>query len=114
MAKAIQVVESAGHEHGVEFPVQGTVAISDGVTMWALRYSSQRQTRTLFHSADITTLQEMYPSLERLRAFGTHAHVVVSEPLNDLPGAFIEVPESTVAILDESGYHHQPFLPDKP
>jgi glutamine amidotransferase len=114
MAKAIQVVESAGHEHGVEFPVQGTVAISDGVTMWAFRYSSQRQTRTLFHSADVTTLQEMYPSLERLRAFGTHAHVVVSEPLNDLPGAFIEVPESTVAILDESGYHHQPFLPDKP
>jgi hypothetical protein len=34
---------------------------------------------------------------------------VVSEPLNDLPGAFIEVPESTVAVLDDSGYHHHPF-----
>ena len=35
--------------------------------------------------------------------FGDHAQVVVSEPLNDLPGAFLEVPESTVAILDPDG-----------
>ena len=26
------------------------------------------------------------------------------------PGAFMEVPESTVTILDESGYEHQPFM----
>ena len=109
MAKAIQLVESAGHEHGVNFPMQGTVAVSDGITVWAFRYSSQRQTRTLFHSADIATLQALYPDIERLRAFGQHAHVVVSEPLNDLPGAFIEVPESTVAVRSESGYHHHPF-----
>lgn len=98
----------------MKFPVQGTVAVSDGVTVWAFRYSSQRQTRTLFHSADIATLQAMYPDAERLGVFGTHAHVVVSEPLNDLPGAFIEVPESTVAVLNESGYDHHPFLADEP
>ena len=55
----------------------------------------------------------MYPDAGRLRVFGTHAHVVVSEPLNDLPGAFIEVPESTVAVLGESGYDHYPFLADE-
>ena len=110
LAKAIQKVESAGRDHGVTFPMQGTVAVSDGTTVWAFRYSSQHQTRTLFHSADIATLQQMYPGAERLRTFGNRAHVVVSEPLNDLPGAFIEVPESTVAVLDKSGYHHHPFL----
>ena len=114
LAKTIRAVESAGHQHGVKFPMQGTVAVSDGTTVWAFRYSSQRQTRTLFHSADIAALQEMYPDVDRLRLFGRRAHVVVSEPLNDLPGAFIEVPESTVAVLDESGYHHQPFLADEP
>jgi glutamine amidotransferase len=114
MAEAIRAVESAGREHGVNFPMQGTVAVSDGSTVWAFRYSSQHQTRTLFHSADIATLQAMYPDAERLRAFGKRAHVVVSEPLNDLPGAFIEVPESTVAVLDESGYHHHPFLDGQP
>jgi predicted glutamine amidotransferase len=113
MEKAIQMVESVGHQHGVQFPMQGTVAVSDGTTLWAFRYSSQRRTRTLFHSVDIATLQEMYPNAERLRIFGKQAHVVVSEPLSDLPGVFVEVPESTVAVLDESGYHHHPFLADK-
>ncbi len=78
MAKAIRLVESAGHQHGVDFPMQGTVAVSDGMTVWAFRYSSQHQTRTLFHSAEIATLQAMYPDAERLRALGQQAHVVVS------------------------------------
>ena len=51
MAKAIQLVESAGHEHGLDFPMQGTVAVSDGMTVWAFRYSSQQQTRTLCSAA---------------------------------------------------------------
>jgi glutamine amidotransferase len=110
MTRAVQMVEAVGHEHGVRFPVQGTMAVADGSTIWAFRYSSQGRSRTLFHSVDIDTLRQMYPDAERLRAFGRQAHVVVSEPLNDLPGAFLEVPESTVAILDASGYHHQPFL----
>jgi glutamine amidotransferase len=110
MTKAIETVEAVGHDHGVAFPMQGTVAVSDGTTLWAFRYSSQHRTRTLFHSVDVDTLREMYPDAERLDLFGSNAHVVVSEPLNDLPGAFVEVPESTVVTLDRSGYHHQPFL----
>ena len=110
MSKTVEMVESVGHEHGVTFPVQGTMAVSDGRTIWAFRYSTQQRSRSLFHSADIGTLQQMYPEEERLRSFGLHAQVVVSEPLNDLPGVFVEVPESTVAVLDRSGYHHQPFL----
>ena len=107
---AIRMVESAGHKAGVKFPMQGTIAVSDGETVWAFRYSSQGQSRTLFHSADIPTLRGMYPDVERLSTFGDHAQVVVSEPLNDLPGVFLEVPESTVAILDPSGYRHEAFL----
>jgi glutamine amidotransferase len=45
--------------------------------------------------------------------FGDHAKVVVSEPLNDTPGAFIEVPEWTVAILDDDGYRHESFLKER-
>ena len=110
MADAIRKVEDAGHKAGVRFPMQGTVAVSDGETLWAFRYSSQGQSRTLFHSADIPTLRGMYPDVDRLESFGDHAQVVVSEPLNDLPGACLEVPESTVAILDPAGYRHEPFL----
>jgi glutamine amidotransferase len=112
MRQAVREVESVGHELGVRFPMQGTIAISDGATIWAFRYSSQGRSRSLFHSVEIDTLREMYPDVERLNMFGRRARVVVSEPLNDLPGAFLEVPESTVAILHESGYQYEPFLPE--
>jgi len=110
LGAAIRMVESVGREHGIRFPMQGTIAVSDGATVWAFRYSSEGRTRSLFHSVDVDTVREMYPDAERLKLFGSHAHVIVSEPLNDVPGVFAEVPESTVAIVDRSGYHHQPFL----
>lgn len=108
---AIRRVEEAGHAAGVQFPMQGTVAVTDGATVWAIRYSTQGRSRTLFHSADVPTLRKMYPDAARLDSFGDRAQVVVSEPLNDLPGVFLEVPESTVAVLDPEGYHHREFLP---
>ncbi|WP_353815005.1 class II glutamine amidotransferase [Agromyces sp. SYSU T00266] len=105
----VDLVERVGRDHGIMFPMQGTVAVADGATIWAVRYSTQGRSRSLFHSADLPTIREMYPDAERLAQFGEHAHLVVSEPLNDLPGVFIEVPESTIAILDREGYHHEPF-----
>lgn len=110
MASAIRTVESVGHEHGIDYPMQGTVAVTNGATIWGFRYSSQRRSRTLFHSTDIDTLREMYPDAERLKLFGSNARVIVSEPLNNLPGAFNEIPESTALIVDSSGYHQEPFL----
>ena len=56
------------------------------------------------------TLRRMFPGFERLSTFGDQTRVVVSEPLVDLPGAFLEVPESTVVIVDRDGYHSEPFL----
>jgi predicted glutamine amidotransferase len=110
LGAAIRMVEKVGHEHGIAFPMQGTVAISDGATLWVFRYSSQGRSRTLFHSVDVPTLHEMYPDVERLKVFGNKAQLVVSEPLNDLPGVFTEVSESTAVILDDTGSHPQPFL----
>jgi glutamine amidotransferase len=112
---ALRMVEDVAREHGVAFPVQATIAVSDGATLWAFRYSSQGMTRTLFHSVDIPTLHELYPDAARLRVFGPRARVVVSEPLNNLPGTFIEVQESTVTILDAAGgYEYQPIMAATP
>ena len=110
MKETVRKVESVGREHGIPFPMQGTMAVSDGDTVWGFRYSTQGRSRSLFHSADIPTLRQLYPDAERLELFGDTARVVVSEPLNDLPGTFIEVPESSLAIMDADGYRHEPFL----
>jgi predicted glutamine amidotransferase len=110
IARAIRTVESVGHAHGVQYPWNGTIAVSDGSTLWTFRYSSQGKTRTLFHSADIPTLRQLYPDAERLAQFGDQAKVVVSEPLTDLEGVFVVVPESTMVVLDGEGYRHEQFL----
>jgi len=110
LGRAIQMVESVGESKGIHFPMQGTVAVSDGTTLWAFRYSTSLKSRSLYHSVAIPELREMYPDAARLDVFGEKAKVVVSEPLTDMPGAFVELPESTVAVLDDSGYHHEPFL----
>lgn len=110
LGRAIRRVEEIGARHGIADPVQGTFAVSDGRTLWAFRYSTAHRSRTLFHSVDMTSLREMYPGNDRLRRFGARARVVVSEPLTDLPGAFVEVPESTVTILDADDFRTEPFL----
>ena len=110
LADTLRHVERVGGAAGIAAPVQATIAVSDGATLWAFRYSSIGRSRTLFHSADMPTLRRMFPDFERLTQFGDRTRVVVSEPLNDLPGAFLEVPESTVVVVDETGYHQHAFL----
>jgi len=110
LATTVSLIEELGRAHDVTYPVQMTVAVTNGSTIWAFRYSTEGRSRSLFHSADVTALRQMYPDLERLALLAPDAHVVVSEPLTDLPGAFVEVPESSSVMIDAAGYHHQPFL----
>lgn len=50
VARMVGLVERVGHEHGVEFPIQMTVAVTDGQQTWAFRYSSQGTSRSLYYS----------------------------------------------------------------
>ena len=61
VARAVGVIEETGRRHGIEFPLQMTVATTDGETTWAFRYSSEGRSRSLFHSTDIATLKAPVP-----------------------------------------------------
>ena len=61
VARAVGFVEATGRRHGVEFPIQMTVVTTDGETTWAFRYSSEGRSRSLFHSADVSTLRAPVP-----------------------------------------------------
>ena len=41
VARAVGLVEKIGRQHGVEYPIQMTVATTDGESIWAFRYSSE-------------------------------------------------------------------------
>lgn len=99
VARMVGFVEETGAEHGVEHPVQMTIATTDGCTVWAFRYSSEGASRSLYFSTRMDALKELYPEIDELAGLSDETRVVVSEPLGDLPGAWNEVPESHVGIV---------------
>jgi glutamine amidotransferase len=111
VARAVGLIEDVGRRHGQDFPVQMTVATTDGETVWAFRYSSEGRSRSLFHSADISTLRAQYPDNPVLHRLSDDARIVVSEPLGDLRGAWREVPESTCIVLRDGREELRPFGP---
>jgi predicted glutamine amidotransferase len=99
VARMAGFVEQRGHAHGVEFPLQMTVAVSDGENVWAFRYSSQADSRSLFFSSKVDALRALHPDVRFLREISEDTRLVVSEPLGDLPGAWNEVPENSYGII---------------
>jgi predicted glutamine amidotransferase len=45
--RAVGLVEATGRPHGVQHPIQMTVATTDGERLWAFRYSSEGRSRSL-------------------------------------------------------------------
>jgi predicted glutamine amidotransferase len=114
VARAIGLVEAVGRQHGVEYPFQGTIATSDGKHLWAFRYSTEGKSRTLFFSRDVRTLRELYPDREILEQVSDDARLVLSEPIGDLPGAWLEMPEASWGMVGEGDAELLPFRPIAP
>ena len=88
-----------------------TVATSDGAQVWAFRYSSEGQSRSLFYSTDLSTLRHQHPDNPVLHGLSDESRLVVSEPLGDLAGAWNEVPESSWGVIREGQDELRPFTP---
>jgi predicted glutamine amidotransferase len=114
IAQAVGLVETYGHERGVEYPFQGTIATSDGERLWAFRYSSEGKSRSLFFSRDIRALRALYPQRELLQRLSEDARIVVSEPIGDLPGAWTEVPERSYGVVGRGDDRLASFVPQPP
>jgi predicted glutamine amidotransferase len=112
--RAVGFVEKVGREHGVEHPVQMTVATTDGGSVWAFRYSSEQASRSLFFSTAVESVRELHPELEILNRLGDEARIIVSEPLGDLEGAWNEVPESSAGVIQPGQDEVRPFRPVVP
>ncbi|MFB7862657.1 MULTISPECIES: class II glutamine amidotransferase [unclassified Streptomyces] len=112
VARMAGVVERLGHENGVEFPLQMTLAITDGERVWAFRYSSARASRSLFYSSRVEALRRLHPDLGFLRNVSGETRLIVSEPLGDLPEAWNEVPESSYGVVQPGVDELHRFAPE--
>ena len=97
--KMIGFIEEVGHKANVAHPLQMTLAILDGRTLYAFRYSSEHNSRTLFHSADVATLRNRFPNV---RQFSDDTRAIVSEPLGSIENAgevWVEIPEFSAVVI---------------
>jgi predicted glutamine amidotransferase len=110
--RAVGLVEDIGHRHGIQHPIQLTVATTDGSSIWAFRYSSEGRSRSLFYSTAVSALRRLHPEVPVLQTLSDETRLVVSEPLGDLEGAWNEVPESSWGIVRANGDDElHPFRP---
>jgi glutamine amidotransferase len=91
-----------------------TVATTDGTRVWAFRYSSEGQSRSLFYSTAVSTLRHQYPDNPVLHGLSDETRIIVSEPLGDLAGAWNEVPESSYGVIQHGQDELHPFTPRAP
>jgi predicted glutamine amidotransferase len=115
MEQTVGLIEEHARALGIEDAVQGTFGITDGATLWAVRYATSGPPRTLYTSADPGTVRRLYPDNPRLSQVTEDDRLVVSEPFSDLPGLWNPVPESTSLTVRRGGIlEHTPFRPRVP
>lgn len=113
VARMAAYIERLGAEAGVEHPLQMTLGIADGERLYAVRYSSERKSRTLYHSRSREAVAALVPPelRERVERFSADAVAVVSEPISDLPGMWVEVPEATFLTVEHGEVTLRDFVP---
>ncbi len=108
IARMAGLVEAVAAEHGVDDALQMTLGISDGEALYAVRYSTSGESRTLFHSASREATSEIAHSAVH---FSRGARAVVSEPLNDFKEEWIPVPESSFVRISGRDISCESFAP---
>ena len=73
LGRAIGYVEATAERGGVETP-SSEHGLSDGERLWAVRYSSEGKSRTLFSSTDAASVRRLHPENERLQRLRDEDH----------------------------------------
>ena len=111
LERTLGLVEATAERHGIENVLQASIGVSDGERLWAVRYSTEGKSRTLFASVDASSIHRLHPDNPRLQRVRDEDRLVVSEPFSDLPGIWTEIPESTVLIVQPGADEQRPFTP---
>lgn len=109
LARMAGFVEKVGRQHGVPESLWMTIGVSDGQSIWAVRYASDGEAPTLYHSRDVADLARLNPDVpEKL---GAHARAVVSEPIGKFSEAWVTVPQGASVHVCGAELEVKPFAP---
>ena len=107
-ARTVAQVEAVMRANGVEEPLRLTAACSDGRRIIAIRYSSDRQSPSLFYGGGCGVEVEC----GEVRFGAGHGSVLVlSEPLDEDISHWCEVGEGSFLVAEDGKVRVQPFAP---
>jgi glutamine amidotransferase len=112
LERTVSHIEETARRQDVEGAVQATFGVSDGTTLWAVRYATEGPPRSLFASADPESIRHLHPENPRFQRLSPDDRVIVSEPFSDLPGVWQEIPPDTAVTVQRGGVlEERPFNP---
>jgi hypothetical protein len=106
-------IEHMARDHGVDQSLWMTVGFTDGNTLYAVRYASDGDAPTLFHTSDTEHLYRLNKCLRGALADG-ETRLVVSEPIGNTAEAWVEIPQSTAVTFHAGEAVSRPFQPHAP
>ena len=86
-----------------------TLGLTDGKTLWAVRYASDGDAPTLYHSPDVEELAKLNPAVAGRFTHGSRA--IVSEPMGEFGNRWPAIPQSSSITLREGELTIGPFAP---
>jgi predicted glutamine amidotransferase len=112
LERTVGVIERTAERHGIAGAVQATFGVSDGESLWAVRYATEGPARSLYASADVDSIRRLHPANPRFQRMSPDDRLIVSEPFSDLPGVWEEIPEATAVTVRRGGVlEERPFTP---
>jgi glutamine amidotransferase len=104
------LVERSARAKGIAESLWMTLGLTDGRTLWAVRYASDGDAPTLHHSRDVADIAALNPAV--LGKFSPDARIVVSEPIGRIAEAWAEVPQGTLVRVRGGEIALEPFRPE--
>ena len=100
-------VEEARRRYEIEEPFRLTCAATDGDALYAVRYSSDGKSKTLYHNKGSSGLRD----LDTAGAIPDDGIVVLSEPLDECTAYWQMVPEASFMVVKQGEIQISAFEP---
>jgi predicted glutamine amidotransferase len=106
------LVEKVAATQGVTEALWMTLGLSDGEHLYAVRYASDSDAPTLYHTADAEHLDRLNKGLRTQSP--QPIRLIVSEPIGNVAEAWQEIPQNTAVSFFDGKVEQQPFRPTPP
>ncbi len=112
LARMAGFIETSARAKGVPESLWMTVCVSDGECLHAVRYASDGQAPTLFHSRDMQDVYRIMPDLKD--KLSPESRFIASEPTGRTRELWVEIPQGSYVRVQGSKMAIKPFKPMPP